>query len=561
MKYEMRDYQKEALDVIYEDLKTEKNVLLRAIMGAGKSAMAVKLIDRLNNERDGFRAIILVHKKELVSQFVSAFGKFSSINQADIGICCAGLKQKDLSKRITIATVQTFYRVRFDYKPAHLIIIDEAHVIPYHDKKSRYRQVIDVLRAKRPNCRILGLTATPSRLGHGYIFGKRHRPNEENLFPEENHAVGYETLRKAGHLVPLIGKVAAHEGISEDLAGVSINGDYVLDQVGEIMSRTIHVKTTADAIIKHCAGYKTIVVFCCTISHAEMVKNFIDAEGEDCTIVHSQLTDIERHGNMESWKSGRTRIMVSVNILIEGFDLPRLDCLVMARPTMSSTLFLQAVGRVLRTHPGKEHGMLVDLTDNVNRFGTDLDNVKVTVPRVVEDIIEKELEDNLEKICPSCEAVVSYYLRVCDCGYAFIFEEVKHADSLHELVDITFDKNPPEKYDVHSAEIGMHQSKKNDKLLGKITMFYGHSHARIVAYFCLLDNYSGYAVTKSAERWGDFSDEPLPEGVVDFITKSIICPASISLDTNGKYPQIDSIERGIQVVDVEEVEYADEVPF
>lgn len=533
----LRDYQVAALDTIWEDLKTEQNVLLRAITGSGKTCMMVKLVERVIKEKTG-NVLILVHKRELIEQFLGSFETFTKVPQNIIGVCCAGLKSKIISKRITIATIQSFYRQRQKYGGASLIVIDEAHVIPYHDRNSRYRQVIDTLRSKEPQSRILGCTSTPARLGHGYIFGKRCKPGEQNLFPRENFAVGYERLKDAGHLVPLRGKVASHESISEDLSGVSINGDYVLSQLGEIMAKEQHVNTVATAIDEYCQDYKCIVVFCCTIDHAIKVHQAIP----ESTIVHSQLTDLERQGNMDSWKSGRTRIMVSVNVLIEGFDLPRLDCLVMARPTLSSTLFLQAVGRVLRTYDGKDHGFLLDLTDNVNRFGTDLDNVKVTIPKAAEKIEKKEKE--LIKLCPSCESEVSIYLRVCECGYEWPIQEIIEATTVPDLIDVTFKKPDPEWYEVNSMTTSIHKSRKSGKNLGRIDIEYGVACKIISAWFCLPDYYSGYAVEQAKKRWKDFSDFPFPEDVFEFESSCFIVPKRIAMDVSQKYPELVEIERG-----------------
>ena len=124
--------------------------------------------------------------------------------------------------------------------------------------------------------------------------------------------------------MPLQGVVAAHESLEQDLAGVSTNGDYVLDQLGEIVTREIHLNTCVEAINQYCSEYDCICVICVNIDHAEKLHAIIP----ESTIVHSQLTDLDRRSNMLDWEEGRVRVMVSVEILLEGLRPPKAssDC-------------------------------------------------------------------------------------------------------------------------------------------------------------------------------------------------------------------------------------------
>jgi len=185
--------------------------------------------------------------------------------------------------------------------------------------------------------------------------------------------------------------------------------------------------------------------------------------------------------------------------------------------------------------------MLVDLTDNVNRFGTDLDNVRVTVPKSVDKIIEKEQE--LIKLCPQCEREVSVYLRVCECGYEWPPAECTVATQVPDLKEVEFKKPDPITYEVHSMSTSIHESRKSNKLLGKINITYGAFNT-VSAWFCLPDFYEGYAVVKSEERWAYFSDFPFPQDVDEFKHSCFIVPKTITLDVSTKYPEIVSIEKG-----------------
>ena len=550
--FELREYQIEALNNIYSALQVKGNVLFTAIMGAGKTVMAVKLVNRYWRETNS-EFLILSHKAELVDQFYRTFSLYSDIHPDDIGICCASRNEKIINKRLTIGTIQTFINCVDNYKGCSLLIVDEIHKLSLNSD-TQYNRVIKKLREKKSLMKVLGLTATPFRLGHGYIYGDKKAANKDNLFDIIDHKITYVELVKQGYLMQLQGKVFLDSDIENDLADVGHqSGEYVLSELGEVMEKQIHIETIVDAIKIKCDGYKRVCVFCCTIKHAQDVYDAIEkAMPGTVTIVHSQLTALERACNMLAWKQGRKRVIVSINILVEGFDFPLLDCLIFARPTESAGLFLQAVGRVLRIAEGKDKALLVDITTNTQKFGLDLDNVFVKIPRSV-----GELEKNdFEKQCPNCAEIVHIAIRICpNCGYEWEFEENKKliAKQLPELKDVIFGKKPekikeiipPEWYDVEDMDIEIHVSKKNDKKLGKIVLYYNENsftYKRINIFFCMSDYYKGYAVHSSKEKWLKFSNQSFPENIDEFMCykdyNEIKRPIKILVDDNADYPEI-----------------------
>lgn len=524
----LRQYQITAIEAVHKDLQTSKNVLLQQIMGAGKTVLTCRLVNKYYHTTDR-RFLILAHKNELLTQFQKTFRKFTDIPEDDIGISCAGLHEKIVEKRITIASVQTFINQLESYSGCNLIIIDEAHRIQINTG-SQYDQVINYLRDKNPAMRILGITATPWRLGHGRIYGPC-----DNLFPRLCHQTTYEELKSSGHLMPLEGKVASHPSMSEDLFGVRVSGDYVLDQLGEIMCRERHTTTAVEAMHKHCDGFKHICVFCCTIEHAETLRKLIGAEA---TTVHSKLTPLERNANMEAWRSGRKRIITSVNILVEGFDWPALDCIVMARPTLSAGLYLQAVGRVLRCAPGKERALLLDLTDNTARFGTDLDRIKIGVPKKVEE----QLKKNFEKLCPECETIVHSARAECpECGYVWPPPEPpENAVNVPELNEVFFGKAEPKTVEVGSLKFFKHM--KKDKPPSLRVEYHSHSlfGSRIASEWVCFEH-SGFARQKAEDWWKEMTGDDTPPKTVDEaleLTHLVSTPDEIVIEPDGKWVRI-----------------------
>jgi DNA repair protein RadD len=530
--FSLRPYQIEILNVLHRDLQTEQNVLLQAITGAGKTVVLCRLINRYYKETSR-RFLILVHKQELVEQFHKTFETMTDIPSHDIGILCAGLGRKERSGRVSIATVQTFAGLANDYPGCNLLIIDEAHRISIGNG-SQYDTTINLLRAKNPNMRIVGCTSTPSRLGHGYIYGDM--AIGPNLFPRLNHQVKYTTLRDQGFLMNLEGQVAIHQKLTSDLAGVRTSGDYVVDQLGEIMSREIHLHTAVEAIEKWCGDFKHVCVFCCTIDHARKIQGLM---GHGCAVVHSQLGSMERWSEMDAWKSGKKRIIASVNILIEGFDFPPLDCLVMARPTLSSSLYLQAIGRILRISPGKTRAFLLDLTDNTARFGTDIDNVRVTIPKAVEEKEKKKRE--LEKICPECESVVHVARYECpECGFEWPPVEKVIADSLPDMHGVVFGKKMQTRHEV--AEVAYQYHSKAGKLPSMRVEYYSDTNFidKIASEWVCIEH-TGFARQKAKDWWDDCTDSlPFPNSVqaaLD-VSHTFFRPTAIITEPDGKYTRI-----------------------
>ena len=542
--FSLRPYQVEALNALHSALQTNDILLLQAATGAGKTVLIVRMINKYFTKFKDRSFLILMHKRELVEQFTMAFANFADdVPAKDIGIACSGVSGPAiLDRRITIASVQTLINRLDRYPGADLVVVDETHRIS-HENDSQYGQLLTKLREYRPQHKVIGVTATAYRLGHGMIYGDQCRPGRANFFPELTHRITYQELRDAGHLMPLVARIAADENITADLANVQVSGDYNLGQLGDTMSKTVHVQSAVDGLEEYGSEHKSVCVFACTIAHCEALAEAFRNNGHDAVTIHSQLSPLERESNMISWRSGKVRICVSVNILIEGFDFPELSCLVFCRPTKSPALFVQALGRILRTAPGKAEALLIDLTDNTKSFGLDLDNPMFNVPRWAEGAGEQ-----ITKICPGentdgtvCGKSVHAALRYCPhCGFAFPFEEAVEAE-LTDLKKVEFNKkDPPEPYDVSSVDYEIHESKKTGKWLIKVTYRCG-LNLFFNEWVCLPDFYKGYAVAKAEAWWAERTDEDFPSSVEEFIFLSgcLATPLQVLVVKDGKYNRVE----------------------
>ena len=536
--FTLRPYQIDALNKIDADLAANNSpVLLQAIMGAGKTVIICRLINKYFFESDR-KFLILAHKQELVNQFHHTFLEKTAIPAHEIGISCAGLNSKNIKKRVTIATIQTFISQSESFGFVNLLIIDEAHRIEI-GTNSQYDTVINTLKNHNANLRIIGLTATPYRLGHGYIYGDKCAGT--NLFPALNYQIKYSELVDSGYLMKLKGEIAVNSDYSYDISTVSdAHGDFNLSQLGDMMSRQIHLNTAKQAIEEKCGDFKHVCVFCCTIDHAEKLKSLI---GDNCTTVHSQLTPLEREANMQAWLSGRKRIITSVNILVEGFDFPPLDCLVMARPTKSTALYLQAVGRVLRIANGKTRAFLLDLTDNTERFGTDLDNVKVIIPKTVQSAIDKERA--FEKQCPECKSFIHAACYECpECHYIFEreFQEVR---ALPNFKSVLFEPPEPIEYNVDRIQFSRHQKEgKPDSV--KISYYNDELLRPYIASDWLCFDHGDYARKFAIQKWQKICSHPsIPdstETALQILNDYLVQPpVKIIVQQDGKYNRIKDV--------------------
>lgn len=535
---ELRDYQIKALDVLHREIQEKDILLLQAATGAGKTVTVVKMIEKYFGKHQDRSFLIVMHKQELVSQFLKSF-KFTKIPAWEIGIACASYSSKvDVSRRITVASVQTIVNYLNEYPGADLVVIDETHRVDVNDD-SQYEILLRTLREYKPEHKVLGITATAMRLGHGYIYGTRCRPGKTNFFPELTHRITYAELLAGGYLMPLKGRIAAAESITEDLKNVSVNGDYNLGQLGTIMAKSVHIQSAVDGLDLYGQNHKSVCVFGCTIEHCESLVVAFKQAGHDAVAIHSKLSPVERTANLEAWQSGVVRIAVSVNILVEGFDFPALSCLIFARPTKSAALFIQAIGRILRKSPGKDEALLIDLTDNTKSFGLNLDEPIFKIPSGGNG------GEAPMKVCPGenqdgtvCGQLLHASLMYCPhCGYKF--ETITVDGNAAGLKEVVFNEPEPViERKVNSVNYYIHTSRNTGKELIKVT--YQYDYISCSEYICLPDYYSGFAVEKARTWWAVRSDEPFPETVEEFmfLSGSLKTPSRIETQDEGKFVRI-----------------------
>ena len=338
---QLRPYQQQAIADLRQAFRSGVRApLLVAPTGMGKTVI-FSAITQAAAAR-GRRVLILVHRRELIRQ------ASAKLKQAGVmhGIIAAGFEPSN--HPVQVASVQTLAR-RLDrqhWQP-DLIVIDEAH----HAIAGTWAKVISYW----PDSLLLGVTATPIRQdgrGLGAMFDRL--------------VLGPSTadLMAAGHLTLV--KLYAPPQVA-DLTGIRTRaGDYANDQAAAAMTRPT---VTGDAIshYQRIAAGQPAIAFCCNVNHATSVCDAFNAAGIRAATLLGNTTD--RDALVARFAAGELQVLVTVDVVSEGFDCPGAAVAILLRPTQSEGLYLQQVGRVLRPAPGKAAAIVLDHVGNVHRHG------------------------------------------------------------------------------------------------------------------------------------------------------------------------------------------------
>ena len=189
VRYTLRQYQAEAVGATWDYLINKSgHPLLVLPTGAGKSLIIADLAKGAYEH--GRKVLILAHRKELLAQNREKIQGI--LPKAKIGAYSAGLKSKDIDDDIIVAGIQSCYKKAHEFGERHLVLVDEAHLIPSKDS-GMYRQFLSDLQGCCPYFRMVGLTATPYRLDAGRIYG----PDDDQMFD----AIAYQA--EIGRLIDL----------------------------------------------------------------------------------------------------------------------------------------------------------------------------------------------------------------------------------------------------------------------------------------------------------------------------------------------------------------------
>lgn len=404
MRHPLRPYQITAI----EDLRSamlagSRRTVLQLPTGAGKTRIASEII-RLATDNNR-RCLFLAPRRELIYQACDAL----QLQGIRAGIIMAG-ERPDVVPDVQVASFDTLHaraiqRTHMQMPEADLVIVDEAHLSV---AKSR-RDILDAY----PRARIVGLTATPAR-GDGRGLGEIY--DGMVLGPSVRELVGQ------GHLVPL--RYFAPSKPDLDKLRMNRDGDYAEKGLGERMNDPKLIGGIVENW-QRLARDRSTVVFCVNRAHSRAVRDAYTRAGIVAEHLDGETPADERAGILARMASGETQVLCNVFVATYGLDIPRLDCAVLARPTRNITLYLQTLGRVMRTSPGKADALVIDHSGAVdeNGFADDIVPWSLDAVEKVKDRKKKqreEMKEPKEIECRSCSYVFRSARSCPSCGHEMI---------------------------------------------------------------------------------------------------------------------------------------------
>jgi superfamily II DNA or RNA helicase len=337
----LRPYQIDAKDaVLASSLCGVSRQLVVLPTGAGKTILFSTIIA----ER-GQRALILAHRDELIQQAVDKFKMVSP--GSDVGIVKA--ERDEHRAAVVVASVQTLarsHRLQRITQRFGTIVVDEAH----HAAAESYLRILEHFGSFDADGPLtLGVTATADR-ADGKGIGQ--------VFDTVTFELGILDLIRDGYLVDLN---AIQVRIAANLDAVKTrHGDWAQNELGDALMDANAPAHAVTAYQAHASGRKALV-FTPTVKMAyAMAQAFSDA-GVPAEAIDGALDIRERHRVLERFHRGRTRVLCNCAVLTEGYDEPSVDCVIVARPTKSRSLYVQMIGRGTRLHPGKDNCLILDL--------------------------------------------------------------------------------------------------------------------------------------------------------------------------------------------------------
>lgn len=386
MIFTLRPYQQEAVDATLNHFRRHKTPAVIVLPTAGKSLVIAELARLARG-----RVLVLAHVKELVAQ---NHEKYQALGlEADI--FAAGLKRKESHGKVVFGSVQSVTRNLDAFQGEFsLLIVDECHRIG-DDEESQYQQILTHLTKVNPHLRLLGLTATPFRLGKGWIYQFHYhgmvRGDEKALFRDCIYELPLRYMIKHGYLTPperLDMPVVQYDFSRLQAQSNGLFSEADLNRELKKQQRiTPHI---ISQIMEFAATRKGVMIFAATVEHAKEIVGLLPAE--DAALITGDTPGSERDVLIDDFKAQRFRYLVNVAVLTTGFDAPHVDLIAILRPTESVSLYQQIVGRGLRLAPGKTDCLILDYAGNPH----DLYAPEVGTPKGKSDNVPVQV------FCPAC---------------------------------------------------------------------------------------------------------------------------------------------------------------
>lgn len=381
---QLRPYQEEAVEAVFNEWEEHKSTLLIACTGAGKTQIFSRITQKLIN--DDKKVLIIAHRGELLEQARNrlkvSFGIDSALDKAEYH---PNLE----SDKVVVASIQSISRdERLNAYPKDYfdaVIIDEAH----HSAADTYLKVINYF----DSAKLLGVTATPNR---------SDVRNISDIYESVAYTYDTKTAIDEGYLAPI---VIRRIPVSIDISDVRTScGDFVATDLENALEP--YLDEIANQLNEKASDRKTIV-FTPTIAIGEKMAGILNNKGISASCVSSNNTKEERANILNKLHMGEIQAVTNAMLLTEGFDEPSVDCIINLRATKSESLYRQILGRGLRLSPetNKKNLLVLDFLWHSGRKGYNvlspielfMDKSKIPLAETILNEGECEDLDELER--------------------------------------------------------------------------------------------------------------------------------------------------------------------
>jgi DNA repair protein RadD len=492
---QLRPYQRECVDAVYQHLRTRDDNPCAVVPTAGGKTPIIATICKDAVGQWNGRVLILAHVKELLEQTADKLRAVCP--EVEFGIYSAGLKRRDTRNPVIVAGIQSVYKRACELDRFDLVLVDEAHLIPL-EGEGMYRQFLADAKVINPETRVIGLTATPFRLKSGMIC------SPDNILNAVCFEVGVRELIRDGFLCPLVTK-AGKEKADVDQLHVRA-GEFIAGEVEDLMDQDRLVTAACAEIVALAHDPRACLIFASGVKHGQHVARVLgEMSGQECGFVCGETTIAQRDELLERFRNGDLRYLANVNVLTTGFDAPNIDCVALLRPTMSPGLFYQMCGRGFRLHPGKANCLVLDFGGNVLRHGP-VDQIRI-----------REMAGNGNgeapaKECPECQSVIAAGYAVCpDCGYQFPPPDRQRHDAKASEAGILSGQVTDTEYEVQDVTYSVHTKRgapEDAPRTFRVDYRLGLTHWQS-EFVCF--EHDGYARQKAVAWWRQRSPDPVPE--------------------------------------------------
>ena len=381
--YKLRSYQQDCVKAVVHYFRQHTSPAVAVLpTGAGKSLVIAELARIARG-----KVLVLAHVKELVEQNHAKYEGYDLKG----AIFSSGLGKKQTDEKVVFASIQSVVRNLEQFENQYsLLVIDECHRVPDAEDTS-YQKVIAHLRKQNDKLRVLGLTATPYRLGMGWIYQYHTRglvrTDTPRFFRDCIFELPIQYLLDEGFLTPAVMRDAPVLSYDFSQLKPTLAGRYKESEMDSVISQSGRATPQIiQQVVELSTHRQGVMIFAATVRHAQEILDYLP--DSQAALIIGDTANSDRDAIIARFKQREIKYLVNVSVLTTGFDAPHVDLIAILRPTESISLYQQIVGRGLRLSEGKQDCLVLDYAGNgydlyhpeVGSSKPDSDSELVTIP-------------------------------------------------------------------------------------------------------------------------------------------------------------------------------------